>query len=69
MTATIAPPAVDPVVAPFLDAIPVQLLAYHAAVLKSTDIARPRNLAKSVRVDARQKARSRTTQSTLSPVS
>ena len=51
MTATIAPPAVDPVVAPILDAIPVQLLAYDVAVREGTDIDRLRNLAKSVTVE------------------
>ena len=41
----------DPFVAPLLYAIPVQLLAYHAAVLKGTDVDQPRNLAKSVTVE------------------
>ena len=49
--ATIELPAVDPVVAPILYAIPVQLLAYHVAVIKGTDIDQPRNLAKSVTVE------------------
>ncbi|MGB0669964.1 MAG: glutamine--fructose-6-phosphate transaminase (isomerizing) [Rhodospirillales bacterium] len=49
--ATIALPAVDPFVAPILYAIPVQLLAYHVAVLKGTDVDQPRNLAKSVTVE------------------
>jgi glucosamine--fructose-6-phosphate aminotransferase (isomerizing) len=44
-------PAVDPFVAPLLYAIPVQLLAYHAAVWKGTDVDQPRNLAKSVTVE------------------
>jgi len=44
-------PAVDPFVAPILYAIPVQLLAYHVAVLKGTDVDQPRNLAKSVTVE------------------
>jgi glucosamine--fructose-6-phosphate aminotransferase (isomerizing) len=44
-------PAVDPFVAPLLYAIPVQLLAYHAAVAKGTDVDQPRNLAKSVTVE------------------
>jgi glucosamine--fructose-6-phosphate aminotransferase (isomerizing) len=44
-------PAVDPFVAPILHAIPVQLLAYHVAVLKGTDVDQPRNLAKSVTVE------------------
>ena len=49
--ATIALPKVDPFVAPILYAIPVQLLAYHTAVLKGTDVDQPRNLAKSVTVE------------------
>jgi glucosamine--fructose-6-phosphate aminotransferase (isomerizing) len=48
---TIALPEVDPFVAPILYAIPVQLLAYHVAVLKGTDVDQPRNLAKSVTVE------------------
>ncbi|PWC35270.1 glutamine--fructose-6-phosphate transaminase (isomerizing) [Azospirillum sp. TSO22-1] len=44
-------PACDPLVAPILYAIPVQLLAYHTAVLKGTDVDQPRNLAKSVTVE------------------
>ncbi len=44
-------PACDPLVAPLLYAIPVQLLAYHVAVLKGTDVDQPRNLAKSVTVE------------------
>ena len=44
-------PTVDPFVAPILYAIPVQLLAYHVAVLKGTDVDQPRNLAKSVTVE------------------
>ncbi|MFO1188115.1 MAG: glutamine--fructose-6-phosphate transaminase (isomerizing) [Alphaproteobacteria bacterium] len=44
-------PSVDPVVAPILYAIPVQLLAYHTAVAKGTDVDQPRNLAKSVTVE------------------
>src|SRR3546814_11242915 len=42
-------PSVDPFVAPILYAIPVQLLAYHVAVLKGNDVDQPRNLAKSER--------------------
>jgi glucosamine--fructose-6-phosphate aminotransferase (isomerizing) len=48
---TIELPAVDPFVAPLLYTIPVQLLAYHVAVLKGTDVDQPRNLAKSVTVE------------------
>jgi len=44
-------PAVNPFVAPILYAIPVQILAYHVAVLKGTDVDQPRNLAKSVTVE------------------
>lgn len=44
-------PARDPFVAPILYAAPVQLLAYHAAMLKGTDVDQPRNLAKSVTVE------------------
>ena len=44
-------PTVDPFVTPILYAIPVQLLAYHVAVLKGTDVDQPRNLAKSVTVE------------------
>lgn len=42
---------VDPFVAPILYVIPEQLLAYHIAVLKGTDVDQPRNLAKSVTVE------------------
>lgn len=44
-------PAVDPVLAPIIYTIPLQLLAYHVAVLKGTDVDQPRNLAKSVTVE------------------
>ncbi|MDH3701323.1 MAG: SIS domain-containing protein, partial [Alphaproteobacteria bacterium] len=49
--ATIEMPEIDPFVAPILYTIPVQLLAYHTAVLKGTDVDQPRNLAKSVTVE------------------
>ncbi len=49
--ATIALPTVDPIVAPILYTVPVQLLAYHTAVAKGTDVDQPRNLAKSVTVE------------------
>jgi glucosamine--fructose-6-phosphate aminotransferase (isomerizing) len=49
--ATVELPEVDPFVAPILYAIPIQLLAYHTAVLKGTDVDQPRNLAKSVTVE------------------
>ncbi|MEA2790587.1 MAG: hypothetical protein QOG73_2993 [Acetobacteraceae bacterium] len=48
---TVILPNVDPFVAPILYAIPVQMLAYHVAVLKGTDVDQPRNLAKSVTVE------------------
>ena len=48
---TIAVPASDPFIAPILYAVPVQLLAYHAAVFLGTDVDQPRNLAKSVTVE------------------
>lgn len=44
-------PPVDPLLAPIVYTIPLQLLAYHVAVLKGTDIDQPRNLAKSVTVE------------------
>jgi glucosamine--fructose-6-phosphate aminotransferase (isomerizing) len=44
-------PAIDPVAAPILYAVPVQMLAYHVAVIKGTDVDQPRNLAKSVTVE------------------
>jgi glucosamine--fructose-6-phosphate aminotransferase (isomerizing) len=44
-------PKCDPFVVPILAAIPVQLLAYHTAILKGTDVDQPRNLAKSVTVE------------------
>ena len=49
--ASLTMPAVDPVVAPILYTIPVQLLAYYTAVAKGTDVDQPRNLAKSVTVE------------------
>ncbi len=49
--AAFALPAVDSLTAPILYTIPVQLLAYHTAVLKGNDVDQPRNLAKSVTVE------------------
>jgi len=49
--ATITMPKVHPLIAPIVYAIPVQLLAYHVAVAKGTDVDQPRNLAKSVTVE------------------
>ena len=48
---TVVLPDCDPVWAPILYAVPVQMLAYQAAVLKGTDVDQPRNLAKSVTVE------------------
>ena len=44
-------PQVDPFVSPLVTCLPVQLLSYHAAVLRGTDVDQPRNLAKSVTVE------------------
>ncbi|MCC6006545.1 MAG: glutamine--fructose-6-phosphate transaminase (isomerizing) [Rhodobacteraceae bacterium] len=44
-------PDADPLLAPILYAVPVQLLAYHTALARGTDIDQPRNLAKSVTVE------------------
>ncbi|MDQ0509214.1 glutamine--fructose-6-phosphate transaminase (isomerizing) [Ancylobacter amanitiformis] len=49
--ATLILPDVDPLIAPLVYAIPVQLLAYHTAVHMGTDVDQPRNLAKSVTVE------------------
>jgi glucosamine--fructose-6-phosphate aminotransferase (isomerizing) len=49
--ATITMPRVHPLIAPLVYAVPVQLLAYHVAVAKGTDVDQPRNLAKSVTVE------------------
>jgi glucosamine--fructose-6-phosphate aminotransferase (isomerizing) len=48
---TLILPDVHPFAAPILYSIPVQLLAYHVAVLRGTDVDQPRNLAKSVTVE------------------
>jgi glucosamine--fructose-6-phosphate aminotransferase (isomerizing) len=48
---TIILPAVPSILSPLLYAIPAQLLAYHTAVAKGTDVDQPRNLAKSVTVE------------------
>ena len=50
-TWSVAMGAVHPYVSPILYSIPVQLLAYHVAVAKGTDVDQPRNLAKSVTVE------------------
>ncbi|WOR14164.1 glutamine--fructose-6-phosphate transaminase (isomerizing) [Hyphomonas sp. FCG-A18] len=44
-------PDCDPFIAPILYSLPVQMLAYHVAVEKGTDVDQPRNLAKSVTVE------------------
>ena len=44
-------PAIDSLLSPILLTIPIQLLAYHVALLKGCDIDKPRNLAKSVTVE------------------
>jgi len=44
-------PACPPLLSPVLTVIPLQLLAYHIAVLRGCDVDRPRNLAKSVTVE------------------
>ena len=49
--ATIEMPKVHPLIAPLVYAVPVQLLAYHVAVAKGTDVDQPRNLAKTVTVE------------------
>jgi glucosamine--fructose-6-phosphate aminotransferase (isomerizing) len=51
LEAHIAMPKVHPFTNPLLYAVPVQLLAYHTAVLMGTDVDQPRNLAKSVTVE------------------
>ena len=44
-------PASDPLISALVMAAPIQLLAYHVAVLKGADVDQPRNLAKSVTVE------------------
>lgn len=48
---TLTLPQVAPIFAPILYALPAQLLAYHTAIAKGTDVDQPRNLAKSVTVE------------------
>jgi len=50
-TKVVLAPKCDPLIAPMIYAIPIQLLAYHTAVHKGTDVDQPRNLAKSVTVE------------------
>ncbi len=49
--ASVTLPRIHPFAAPILYALPIQLLAYHTAVQKGTDVDQPRNLAKSVTVE------------------
>jgi glucosamine--fructose-6-phosphate aminotransferase (isomerizing) len=44
-------PETNPLLTPILMVIPLQLFAYHVAVIKGTDVDQPRNLAKSVTVE------------------
>jgi glucosamine--fructose-6-phosphate aminotransferase (isomerizing) len=44
-------PHADALIAPIVYTVPLQLLAYHVAVLRGTDVDQPRNLAKSVTVE------------------
>ncbi len=44
-------PHVEEVIAPIFYTVPLQLLAYHVALIKGTDVDQPRNLAKSVTVE------------------
>ncbi|MBI5747148.1 MAG: glutamine--fructose-6-phosphate transaminase (isomerizing) [Nitrospirae bacterium] len=44
-------PKTDQILTPILSTIPLQMLAYHIAVLRGTDVDQPRNLAKSVTVE------------------
>ena len=44
-------PYCDPIIAPIIYTIPLQLLSYHVAIIKGTDVDQPRNLAKSVTVE------------------
>ena len=44
-------PEIPDLIAPIIYSIPLQLLSYHVAILKGTDIDQPRNLAKSVTVE------------------
>ncbi len=44
-------PPTDPLLAPVLAVVPLQLFAYHAAVARGLDVDKPRNLAKSVTVE------------------
>jgi glucosamine--fructose-6-phosphate aminotransferase (isomerizing) len=49
--AAIGVPALDPLVMPVMAVVPLQLIAYHIAVMRGSDVDQPRNLAKSVTVE------------------
>jgi glucosamine--fructose-6-phosphate aminotransferase (isomerizing) len=49
--ATLTLPDMPATVTPLVHALPVQLIAYHTAVIMGTDVDQPRNLAKSVTVE------------------
>jgi glucosamine--fructose-6-phosphate aminotransferase (isomerizing) len=49
--AVVIAPRCDPLVAPMVFAVPIQVIAYQVAVLKGADVDQPRNLAKSVTVE------------------
>jgi len=44
-------PVCDELIAPIIYTVPLQLLSYHVAIIKGTDVDQPRNLAKSVTVE------------------
>ena len=44
-------PDTDDIISPIVYTVPLQLLAYHVAIIKGTDVDQPRNLAKSVTVE------------------
>ena len=48
---TVILPEVPPILSPMVHVVPLQLLAYHVAVMRGTDVDQPRNLAKSVTVE------------------
>ena len=48
---TIVLPSVPSILSPMVQVVPLQLLAYHVAVMRGTDVDQPRNLAKSVTVE------------------
>ena len=50
-TQVVVLPALDPIIAPIAFVLPLQLLSYHVAVMRGTDVDQPRNLAKSVTVE------------------